>query len=110
MRHTNEQAKHHVLVLRIGGDYVSDNIHYTRDIAQEKQAEFLQSPAYRAQPMGTVGICVMHYSTFRKLVREGSGVTTKILDTNVRRFGREATELSPLAVRVEELNNLFGDC
>ena len=98
---------HFRVVMRIGQDYVADNRHFTYEQAATEQQRILISPTFRSQDTGSVGVRVMHWRTFRKLCDKGEGCTMNRLDDNVRRFGRDAMKLSPLATRADELRHLF---
>lgn len=95
------------VVMRIGRDFVADRQHYAREAAIKEQQRILKSPTFRAQDIGSVGVRVMHWRTFKNLCDKGAGCTIQRLDENVRRFGRDAAAASPLAQRVDELKHLL---
>ena len=84
------------LCLRIGNDYVASNVHYKdKDSAIKDQKALLNTEVFRGLGRG-YGVRVMHWTLFRQLIQDGSGVTTKQLQDNEKRFGREVALRSPL--------------
>ena len=95
------------ICLRVGEDFVASDRHFLTHAAAEKvRQEILQSPTFRAQEYGSVGIRIMHWHTFRKLCDNGTGVTMARLRQNERRFGKEFAGKSKLYLAAEALNSL----
>ena len=107
MRNTN---LHRVVIrVRSGGDddFVASATHYPNKArAEAARQALLVSPSIRAC-VPPVGVLVMHWTTFKRLVDEGTGVEMKTLADNVRRFGWNVANASKLYKNIADLEHLL---
>lgn len=97
----------HRVVLRIGDDFVASAKHYPNKPAAERARKgILESPSIRCCDP-PVGVLVMHWSTFKRLVSEGDGVEIHTLQDNVRRFGWNVANASKLYQNIADLEHLL---
>jgi len=73
-----------MVCLRIGNHgVVGGTKHFSSwDQADKERKNMIASPSIRAQPSGTVGVLVMHYKKFRKLVEKGDACTIARIRAN----------------------------
>jgi len=104
----------HRVVVRVRSgktdDFVASATHYpSKPSAERARQALLVSPSIKCCTP-PVGVLVMHWTTFKRLVDEGSGVEIKTLTDNVRRFGWNVANASKMYKNVADIAHLLeGD-
>ena len=98
------------VVMRINDDYVALDRHFNDQKEGDNiRQQILVSPTYRAQTVGSVGIRVMHWRTFKKICDAGNGCTVSRLKQNCAFYGTAFAETSDLYTVADEISAISAE-
>jgi len=79
---------------------------FTEAEARKEQQRIIDSPTYRSQDAGSMAVVVMHWRTWKRVLREGNGCTINRIEQNMRMYGTGLTSVSTLAKRAANCGHL----
>jgi len=92
-----------------GGDndqFIGYDRSFTEEEARKEQQRIIDSPTFRATDAGTMSVVVMHWRTWKRMIKAGDACTYNRIQQNMNMYGTGLLSASPLAQHHRDYGHL----